>query len=171
MTIHICRLCLSLEDMILKEEGTGSTNISTPQRSSPWTLKAGNQPQLCLLLELLYQELLWGILYLSSVRFTISIENSRLTCELFLQEENPREHAMMSRITTTTSFSTRRQTTPGYLQGRWSHRDLAIQLFQLTTSLSSALNGARWSSFTLWWYISRVGSLSTSQIYLCKLSL
>ena len=82
MTIHICRLCLSLEDMILKEEGTGSTNISPPQRSSPWTLKAGNQPQLFLLLERLYQELLWGILYLSSVRFTIllciSLENSFL---------------------------------------------------------------------------------------------
>ena len=141
MTIQICRLCLSLEDMILQEEGTGKTTISLPLSSSPWTLKAGDQPQLCLLLERLYLELLWGILYLSSVRFMYNF-TLHFTWEHILQEDSTVlvGHFHIHVVTWTTFSSTRRQATPGDRQGRWRHREVAIQLLQLTTFLSSAPN-------------------------------
>ena len=65
--ILISRLCLSLEEMHM------ATTLSPPPRSSPWALETGWRLPLCLLLEMVCQELQLEILFLSSVRFTISL--------------------------------------------------------------------------------------------------
>ena len=65
MIILISRLCLSLEDMM-------DPTISLPPRSSLWTVMTGDWPSHFQVLEVTCQELLWGTLYLSSVRFTVN---------------------------------------------------------------------------------------------------